>query len=288
MAAITDEEFFELIGDTTQEGTEKLLKKFYGSEWQAALKDEDTVDKVIGSMAEMLWAHIEAPLLALDGDGKGAVDSVVGGIGSLAGGIIGGLPGAIVGQVITDVPGFIIDYFDTSNPQFYVAVTNVSKYHIRFSSNITNYRPLTSIMYANIPGGRNAMYCTDQLFIPKAVTYQKSEDKAEQVIFVCPMTVHSKWAYAGYQLEAVDDDGKVVKTYDIGFKYPGGWWGENHWVGVFENASWPRGNDNDNYDCLYNVGKQTKTGKDNRPSEGTSGESKAWWETWTHCQFELA
>lgn len=284
---ISESEFFEIIGDKTKEGTEKLLTKFYGGEWAKAIGSAPT-EKVIGGISEMFWAHIEAPIKAYGGDGKGAVDSVVGAVGSLAGGVIGGPVGAVVGNVIAKAPGYVIDYFDTTNPQFIVIITNASNFHIRFTSNSSNYRKSTSVMTATmVPKPTNPHHRAKGAFIPKSVTYRKSEDKVEQVVFSCPITVHSKWAYVSFQLEAVDDQGNKKKTYDIAFKYPGGWWGESHYVGVFENSGWAR-TDKDNYTACEKAGKQTNTGKNNRPSAGSSGKSCAWWESWSQCHFELA
>ena len=125
-------------------------------------------------------------------------------------------------------------------------------------------------------------HCLDQIFIPKSVTVRGEEKSVDQVTFAVPITVHSKWAQTSFQLEAVDDDGNVVKTYDISFKYPGDsivYAAEKHYVGVWEDATWPRYQDKRNanmepFDCMDHQGEE---GEHNRPKTGTSGNSIAFW-----------
>ena len=285
---MADEEILKLIGDKSQEGINKLLTRFYGAEWSRAIGSTAS-EKVIDGMAGVIWAHAEAPYHALNGDEKKAVDSAVGAIGSLAGGIIGGPIGAIVGATISKAPGFIIDYFDTTQIQFNVVFSNVSPYHIRFSSNQTDFRNNFSIMVGYLPEKEYCYNTAVGVFLPKPVMLRKSSDKVEQFAASVPMYVNSKWAYVSFQLEGVDDDGNVKKTYDICFKYPGSWPFENYYVGVFEDKPWPR-KTRDNYDAIKATddGKQKNFGKGNRPRTGTSNKSVAYWESKDLCIFELA
>lgn len=284
------EEFLELTNDKTEKGVEKLLKKFYGKEF-TKLMGKKMAKKVIGGVAGMFWAHIEAPMHAFNGKGQEAVDSAVGAVGALAGGIIGGPPGALVGTVVSIVPGWIIDYFDTGHPRFEVIFTNVGNYHVRFTSYQTDWNKYSSVMYAYTPGDVNgkasSYHGVKDISIPQPITYRKSKDKVEYFSFTCPMTVHSKYAYASFQLEAYDSYGNVKKTYDVAFQYPGSWWGYKHYVGIWENASWPR-SDRNNYKSMEHSGHQGETGEGNRPSQGSSNESKGYWNTWDQLIFELA
>jgi len=300
---MNQEEFEKLISDKTTDGTEKLLKRFYGKEWTKAI-GKTTANKVLNSIAGVIWAHVESPLAALNGNDKEAVDSAVGAIGTLAGGIIGGPIGSIVGKVISKAPGAIIQYFDTSAIEFNVIFTNTSPYHIRFSSDQTDKRYNFSIMNGYLPGNPYAYTynSAEGVFIPKPIMFRKPGDKVEQGVATTPMMVHQKWAFVSFQLEAVDDNGNVVKNYDIAFKYPGSWsnfpYFENWYVGVWENSGWPRreggsnsynGRNVESLDAVdNNGGQQNKFGKRYRPRFGTSGKSTAYWESKTLCVFQFA
>jgi len=292
---MSDEEFEGLILDKTEEGVEKLIEKFYGKEMIMMFGEENS-EKIIGGMAGMFIAHITAPRSAWEGNGKEAVDNAVGPIGAIAGGIIGGPVGAVVGQVISLVPGYAIDYFDTSNVQFYLYFTNISPYHIRFSSHETNYQPMWSVMYAWVPDKYSSTSVDGKLHthnglpgyvLPKPVTFRSKEDEVKQVSYTCPMAVHSKWAQVSFQLEAVDDNGNVVKTYDVAFKWPGDYWFEHHYAGIYENASWDRQKpyERDNYEPIDKMKHQEELGENHGDQ---SGESKAFWKTWNDFQVELA
>jgi hypothetical protein len=176
MASLSKDELLKLIGDHSEDGVKKLLETFYGDEWEKAIGKAST-KKVINSIAGIFWAHIKAPLLVMDGDAKDAVDSLVGAIGTLAGGIIGGPVGLLVGGTISIGPGLIIDYFDTTTIQCNVMFLNTSPYHIRFSSGQTDYNYNWSIMKAYLPGIPNQYTynaATGVLSLPSSCPFLKS------------------------------------------------------------------------------------------------------------------
>lgn len=289
-----DEDLLDLIGQKTTKATEKLLKKLFGTEFLKTVGNKGA-KKVLSGISQMFWAHIEAPLYAMNGQDREAVDSVLGGIGSIAGGVVGGPVGAFIGSTISTLPGEVIGYFDTTNPRFSVLFENVSPYHIRFSSKQTDLRS-TSVMYAYVQGEGEEKFSTTiynqitSVVIPKAVSTRESTEKVLQLACACAIVTHSKWAQVSFQLEGVDDKGDVKKTYDVAFKYPGGWYWEKHYVGIWENASWERvaPHDRDNYEPLYKMEQQSKEGMNNRPSTGKSNQSMGYWHKWEELHFVLA
>ena len=76
--SLTHEDVLDNLKERTEEGTEKLLKRFYGKGWGKAIGSTKKAKNVLGAVNGMIWAHIEAPLYAMDGNGKAAVDSAVG------------------------------------------------------------------------------------------------------------------------------------------------------------------------------------------------------------------
>merc|ERR1719277_717648 len=112
---------------------------------------------------------------------------------------------------------------------------------------------------------------------------------AKSMAFSLPMDVHSKFACAGFQAEAVDDWGRTVKTYDLAMQWPGGWPGFRHCVGMWENSGWPRSlYGHDALDAPNNCQHQEAPGRESRPRAGTSGNSCGYWQNWYSCVFEFA
>ena len=248
--------------------------------------------KCPAGIGEMVWAHYDAPMKAMKGDGAGAVGSVTSAVGALAGGIIGSIggpagiaAGMVVGKLISEAPVGVINYMDTTNVEFRVRICNLSGHTISFTEPDAKNYYSTSFMSYDVDVknqiGNNQMH---KCFIPPAMNSTKEgTDYAEASFWTIILKVKSKFASASFHLEAKDADGKRVKTYDIAFQYPGDWAGYKHYVGVFEDAGW----DHTGNTTLEKMGHAEHCGKERRPGEGTSGMSVGYWGNWGTCVFEL-
>ncbi|GFH61352.1 predicted protein [Chaetoceros tenuissimus] len=189
----------ELVG----KGTEKLFEIIFN----------ETAPAGFGGM---MWAHIDAPMKALEGNGKDAVDSAVGGVGALAGGVIGGPIGALVGYAITKGPGKVIDVFDTSTAKFKVTITNLTKYNVYLDGyeKKGGWRYSSPGVYQNawFPDGGGGMYNRTGFLIPKVVTGTKdvNHKTVEALSFSYPMPVND--TSFSFSMRFIAREGKMYHT----------------------------------------------------------------------------
>lgn len=136
--ALNDSSIPGLSKDRVVKGTDKLFKWLFKKAASA---------KSPGGIGEMLFAHIDAPMKAFGGDGEGAVNSAMAGVGAVTTGIIvgsfagpvGAVVGAVVGHAIAKGPGAVISHFDTSQVQYTIQITNYTNHNVYLDRGLKSY-----------------------------------------------------------------------------------------------------------------------------------------------------
>jgi len=166
-----------------------------------------------------VWAHIDAPMKASAGDGKGAVDSACTGVGALAGGVLGGPVGAVVGAAMAWVPGQVINYFDTSSTQFSIIITNYTDWNLYFAPSLINgssgspepvgYGPtLYDACFFKCDCDNMTVNSACGKMIPAAKAFLDQDDKHRVSAWSFPWCIKSKEMEIGFRLEARETLGR--------------------------------------------------------------------------------
>jgi len=301
------------LEDIVEKGSEKLFKSLYGFKGPAGL-------------GAMVWAHIDAPMKASAGDGKGAVDSACTGVGALAGGVLGGPVGAVVGAAMAWVPGQVINYFDTSSTQFSIIITNYTDWNLYFAPSLINgssgspepvgYGPtLYDACFFPCDCDNMTVNSACGKMIPAAKEFLDQDDKHRVSAWSFPWSIKSKAVEIGFRLEARETLGR--HELDVPFSFlgsvhedrikwwedetnvkhcwacgisapPAGSWTGSHYVSI---SSWAgTGNERATHKAAVdNLKPQKDLGPENghKSKNDSKGESCIYWKTWNQCVIEL-